>query len=262
MDTSNILRFVAEWTANNSESWFTSHAEEFLQIKEDLGRLAVQLNLGIRAFDPNIMLLRPKDMLRDIFPTHPTLQIHIAPEGMRPIPVGYFLCIRPGNRSFLSGGLYSSMFGTASDMVRRYIIKDPLAWSALLDEPSFRERFVVLGTPLAEISGRLRSQASPRKVSPAKQLVCTLPHSGRNPDDTRYAGIRSIGDLCSHVQLYKVSEPCHEGLPDAGLKTGKNRRPIRDAGFFHTYFRYAKQRRRPFWWQYERSLRSRSRQWA
>lgn len=148
MDTSNILRFVTEWTANNSESWFTSHAEEFLQIKADLGRLAVQLNLGIRAFDPNIMLLRPKDMLRDIFPTHPTLQIHIAPEGMRPIPVGYFLCIRPGNRSFLSGGLYSSMFGTASDMVRRYIIKDPLAWSALLDEPSFRERFVVLGTPL------------------------------------------------------------------------------------------------------------------
>ena len=148
MDTSYILRYVTEWTASNSESWFLSHAEELARAKEELGQLAVQLNLGIRTFDPNMILLRPKDMLRDILPTRPALQIHIAPEGMRPIPVGYFLCIRSGNRSFLSGGLHSSMFGAASDMVRQCIIKDPLAWSALLDAPAFRERFVVLGTPL------------------------------------------------------------------------------------------------------------------
>lgn len=148
MDTSPILHFVSAWTAHYHPGWFQSHTVDYQCACTTLEQLASSLNQGIRSFDPTILNLRPKDMIPDVQPDDPSLRIYIAPEGMRPIPVGYYLCIRSSNRSFLSGGLYSSMFASAADLVRDQIISDPLAWDRLIQEPAFREQFLLLGREL------------------------------------------------------------------------------------------------------------------
>lgn len=148
MDTSPILQFVADWTMHYSPTWFQTHNEDYLCARECLEQLSRCLNDGIAQFDPDIMNLRPKDMIPDVLPNNPSLRIHIAPGGMRPIPVGYYLCIRSGNRSFLSGGLYSSIFTPAADMVRDCILSDPLAWNNLIKASDFQDQFILLGEKL------------------------------------------------------------------------------------------------------------------
>lgn len=151
MDTTPILQFVTDWTIHYSPAWFQIHPEDYLCARECLEQLSLSLNHGISQFDSSIINLRPKDMIPDVLPDNPSLRIHIAPSGMRPIPVGYYLCIRSGNRSFLSGGLYSSIFAPAADMVRDQILSDPLAWSHLVEETAFREQFILLGEKLKNL---------------------------------------------------------------------------------------------------------------
>ncbi len=148
MDTAPILHFVSDWTAHYNPTWFQEHTAGYQRARDTLEQLAVSLNQGIREFDPGILRLRPKDMIPDIQPDKPSLRIHIAPKGMRPIPVGYYLCIRAGNRSFLSGGLYSNMFAAAADLVRNQIISDPLTWNQLVQARSFQDHFLLMGQEL------------------------------------------------------------------------------------------------------------------
>ena len=149
MDTSRILRYVTGWTTHNTPAWLQAHIDDYRQARADLEQLAICLNSAIREFDPSILILQPKHMIPDILPDRPSLRIHIAPEGMKPIPVGYYLCIRPGDRSFLSGGLYSSIFRAAADMIRNRILDDPLEWFSILNAPDFQSRFTLLGKPLS-----------------------------------------------------------------------------------------------------------------
>ena len=127
--------------------------KEHQQASKCFEQLVCNLNLAIRQFDPNILILRPKDMIYELAADasrRPSFRAYIAPEGMRPIPTGYFLCIRSGNRSFLGGGLHSSMFGAAADLVRRSISRDPLEWIQIIENPAFRSRFAVLGDPVSK----------------------------------------------------------------------------------------------------------------
>ena len=148
MDTSRILRYVTNWTAHNTPEWFHTHTEDYQQAREDLEQLAIHLNLALRMFDPDILIFQPKHMIPEIIPDRPSLRIHIAPEGMQAIPVGYYLCIRPGNQTILSGGLHSSIFVTAADMVRKHILSDPLEWFSIINTPAFQEHFTLLGEQL------------------------------------------------------------------------------------------------------------------
>lgn len=151
MNTSPILTYLAERTANNNAEWSKDHTTEFQAANECFTQLAIQLNLNIRKFDPSIPILRPRDMIyefEEASATLPSFRAYIAPEGMRSIPTGYFLCLRAGNRSLLSGGLHSCIFDTAANMVRDRILDDPWEWDHLLSAPAFQEHFVVLGDRL------------------------------------------------------------------------------------------------------------------
>ena len=48
--------------------------------------------------------------------------------GEQPIPVGYYHMIKPGNQSFLGGGLFTDMLKDATTMVRDYIAKNGEEW--------------------------------------------------------------------------------------------------------------------------------------
>lgn len=59
--------------------------------------------------------------------------------------------IKPGNQSFLGGGLFADMFKDATAMMRDYLAKNGKEWEAILHEPDFEKYFTVKGTALKNV---------------------------------------------------------------------------------------------------------------
>ena len=70
--------------------------------------------------------------------------------GKLPIPVGYYLMLKPGGQSFLGGGLFADMFKDATRMVRDYISEHGDEWESVITTPSFQEYFSVSGMSLKQ----------------------------------------------------------------------------------------------------------------
>lgn len=69
---------------------------------------AEHANAGIGSIMPFIgdltfKLVRDTRFSRDKSPYNPAFRAHISSMGKLPIPVGYFIMIKPGNQSFLGG---------------------------------------------------------------------------------------------------------------------------------------------------------------
>ena len=73
--------------------------------------------------------------------------------GKLPIPVGYYLMLKPGGQSFLGGGLFADMFKDATALVRDYLVAHGDQWEEIVTAPAFRERFAVGGTKLKKVPG-------------------------------------------------------------------------------------------------------------
>jgi len=116
---------------------------------------------GISAFDPDAASHHPKDLTfklvrdtrfsHDKSPYNPAFRAHISSMGKLPIPVGYYLMIKPGGQSFLGGGLFADMFKDATRMVRDYISEHGGEWEEIITAPSFQERFTVGGSALKNV---------------------------------------------------------------------------------------------------------------
>lgn len=59
--------------------------------------------------------------------------------------------IKPGDQSFLGGGLFADMFKDATTMVRDYIAGNGEEWEAILQDPEFQKYFRVQGTALKRV---------------------------------------------------------------------------------------------------------------
>lgn len=59
--------------------------------------------------------------------------------------------IKPGNQSFLGGGLFADMFKDATTMVRDYIVENGEEWEKIIHEPEFEKYFTVQGTALKNV---------------------------------------------------------------------------------------------------------------
>jgi uncharacterized protein (TIGR02453 family) len=108
---------------NNKKSYDVAKNEFELMIMEILN--------GIKTFDKSIEILPPNvytfklnrdtRFSHDKSPYNPSFRAHISKTGKLPIPVGYFISIKPNN-TFLGGGLFTSMFSNATESIRNYIL--------------------------------------------------------------------------------------------------------------------------------------------
>ena len=71
--------------------------------------------------------------------------------GKLPVPVGYYIMIKPNGGTFLGGGLFADMFSEATAMVRDYIAAHPDEWSAIIDGEQFKSYFTVKGAALKNV---------------------------------------------------------------------------------------------------------------
>lgn len=137
-----MFDFLRALDANNSLEWMHENQKAYRAARESFLRLVRALMNEIARFDEGIPPLRAEDLLfklnrdtrfsKDKSPYTPAFRAHIAPAGKLPIPVGYYVSISPGGRSFLGGGLFAHMFKDATNMVRDYIMENGDALEAIV----------------------------------------------------------------------------------------------------------------------------------
>ncbi|MCI9021564.1 MAG: DUF2461 domain-containing protein [Eubacterium sp.] len=161
MNTAIILNYLSALSANNSREWYHANKEDYKKANAEFEKLLQELMLEIGTFDSSILQHNPKDLTfkivrdtrfsHDKSPYNPAFRAHIAAKGKLPVPAGYYLMIKPGNQSFLGGGLFADMFKDATAMMRDYLAKNGKEWEAILHEPDFEKYFTVKGTALKNV---------------------------------------------------------------------------------------------------------------
>lgn len=161
MNTQIIIEYLSELSANNNREWYHANKEDYKKANAEFEGLLQALIWEIGKFDSSILHNRPKDLTfklvrdtrfsHDKSPYNAAFRAHISPEGKLPVPVGYYLMIKPGGQSFLGGGLFADMFKDATTMVRDYIALNGEEWEKLIHEPAFERNFTVKGTALKNV---------------------------------------------------------------------------------------------------------------
>ena len=161
MDTQLILNYLHNLSENNNREWYHAHKTEYKEANAQFENLVQQLILQIGKFDSSIYpreakeltfkLVRDTRFSNDKSPYNPAFRAHIGPEGKLPVPVGYYLMVKPGGQSFLGGGLFADMFKDATSMIRDYIAANGGEWDKILHTPDFEKEFTVQGTALKNV---------------------------------------------------------------------------------------------------------------
>ena len=161
MNTQMILNYLNELSANNNREWYHTHKAEYQAANAQFEELVQSLILRIGEFDGSILGHAPKELTfklvrdtrfsHDKSPYNPAFRAHISSMGKLPVPVGYYLMLKPGGQSFLGGGLFADMFKEATQMVRDYIAAHGSEWEAVITAPAFQQHFSVHGTALKNV---------------------------------------------------------------------------------------------------------------
>lgn len=156
-----ILNYLSGLKENNNREWYHQHKGEHKDANADFEAFLQDLIMGIGEFDDSILHNVPKELTfklvrdtrfsHDKSPYNPAFRAHIASKGKLPIPVGYYIMIKPGGESFLGGGLFADMFKEATTMVRDYITANPEEWEKVINDKTFKQYFTVKGNALKNV---------------------------------------------------------------------------------------------------------------
>ncbi len=156
-----IIDYLSALSMNNNREWYHANKEDYKKANAEFEELLQALMLEIGKFDSSILHNNPKDLTfkivrdtrfsHDKSPYNPAFRTHISSKGKLPVPVGYYLMIKPDNQSFLGGGLFADMFKDATTMIRDYIVQNGEEWEKIIHEPNFKKYFTVQGTALKNV---------------------------------------------------------------------------------------------------------------
>lgn len=161
MNTKLILDYLSELSINNNRDWYHGHKDEYRMANAEFEGLLQNLISEIGKFDSSVLhniaknltfkLVRDTRFSYDKSPYNPAFRAHISSMGKLPIPVGYYIMIKPDNQSFLGGGLFADMFKNATSMVRDYICENPDEWDNIINAPDFKKYFTIKGSSLKNV---------------------------------------------------------------------------------------------------------------
>lgn len=161
MTTQTIMDYLTALAANNDREWYHSHKADYKAANALFEQLVQELIYGIGTFDNSVLHNVPKELTfklvrdtrfsHDKSPYNPSFRAHISSQGKLPIPVGYYIMLKPNGGTFLGGGLFADMFANATAMVRDYISAHPDEWNDIITDAAFNKYFTVKGTALKNV---------------------------------------------------------------------------------------------------------------
>lgn len=161
MNTQLIIEYLSALGRNNDRQWYHANKEAYKKANAEFEELLQALIEEIGKFDSSILHNIPKDLTfkivrdtrfsHDKSPYNPAFRAHISAGGKLPVPVGYYLMIKPDDQSFLGGGLFSDMFKDATARIRDQIARNGEEWERIIHRPEFEKIFTVQGTALKNV---------------------------------------------------------------------------------------------------------------
>lgn len=155
------LDYLTQLELNNERGWYHAHKKEKAEADAEFSELVQELIFRCSEEDPDLFLRRPAELIyripRDVRmwpnlpPYNPSYRASISGKGKCSIPVGCYICIQPGGRSFLAGGLHTASFRDAILMVREYIYYHQDEWERILSAPGFAANFELEGEKLKNV---------------------------------------------------------------------------------------------------------------
>lgn len=154
-----MLEYLSDLESNNNADWFhqnnARHKAATARFESLMGALMTRLEPqmpGLLRFSPkelSFKLQRDTRFSHDKSPYNPCFRCHLSPGGKAPVPVGFFVALRPGDRSILGAGLFADMFADATARIRKAVADDGQAFQAVLD--GLKPHFAVEGTRLKRV---------------------------------------------------------------------------------------------------------------
>lgn len=218
MNTQVIIDYLSSLSMNNTREWYHANKDDYKRANDEFEKLLQTLILEIGKFDSSIIHNSPKDLTfklvrdtrfsHDKSPYNPAFRAHISSKGKLPVPVGYYLMIKPGNQSFLGGGLFADMFKDATTMVRDYIAKSGEEWEKIIHEPDFEKHFTVQGTALKKVPAGYEKEHPQADHLKFKSWYLEYP---LRDEDVIDAGVF----LAKAVELFRIMKPFNDYLNKA-----------------------------------------------
>ena len=215
MNTQCIIDYLSALDANNNREWYHANKEDLKTANAEFEGLLQALILEIGKFDDSIIHNQPKDltfkMVRDTrfshdkSPYNPAFRAHISSKGKLPVPVGYYLMIKPGNQSFLGGGLFADMFKDATSMIRDYIAQNGEEWDRVIHEPEFEKHFTVKGTALKNVPAGYEKEHPQAEYLKYKSWYLEYPIQDEELNDAE-------AFLTKAAELFRIMKPFNDLL--------------------------------------------------
>lgn len=215
MNTQLILDYLADLSSHNEREWYHAHKAEYKEASAEFESLLQELILKIGEFDSSVLHNQPRDLTfklvrdtrfsHDKSPYNPAFRAHISSKGKLPVPVGYYLMIKPGGQSFLGGGLFADMFKEATAMVRDYIAANGREWEEITGDPDFRKYFTVQGTALKRVPAGYEKEHPQAEFLKYKSWYLEYPVTD--------AGVRDGEAFLDHaVLVFRIMKPFNDYL--------------------------------------------------
>lgn len=218
MNTQFIIDYLSALSMNNNREWYHANKEDFKKAHAEFECLLQALMLEIGKFDGSILHNHPKDLTfkivrdtrfsHDKSPYNPAFRAHISSKGKLPVPVGYYLMIKPGDQSFLGGGLFADMFKDATTMIRDYIVRNGGEWETIIHEPEFSNYFTVQGTALKKVPAGYDKAHPQAEYLKFKSWYLEYPLKDEELNDAE-------GFVAKAAEMFKVMKPFNDYLNKA-----------------------------------------------
>jgi uncharacterized protein (TIGR02453 family) len=153
---SPLLTFLSELQANNNKAWMDAHRTDYYRVRDTVRLLTEKLLLRLPQLDPALGTLMTKDCIfrinRDIRfsndkrPYKSNMGAYFAKGGKKSLYAGYYLHLRPSDRSFIAGGIYQPDAAVLKQ-IRQEIDYNGSDLQAIVQHPSFQQYFGDLQGP-------------------------------------------------------------------------------------------------------------------
>lgn len=221
MNTKAILKYLTELSENNNREWYHAHKSEYKEANSEFESLVQALILKIGEFDSSVINNIPKELTfklnrdtrfsHDKSPYNPAFRAHISSMGKMPIPVGYYLMIKPNDQSFIGGGLFADMFKDATAMVREHISRNGDEWEEIINGLDFRKNFKVQGASLKNVPSGYEKDHPQAEYLKFKNWYLEYPIKDSELDDAEVF-------LARATELFRIMKPFNDYLNGALAK--------------------------------------------
>ncbi len=218
MNTQYMMDYLSALGANNNREWYHANKDDYKKANAEFEELLQALMMEIGKFDSSILHHQPKDLTfkivrdtrfsHDKSPYNPAFRAHISAKGKLPVPVGYYLMIKPGNQSFLGGGLFADMFKDATTMIRDYIAHNGVEWDKIIHEPEFERYFTVQGTALKNVPAGYEKEHPQAEYLKYKSWYLEYPVKDEELSDAEAFLIKA-------AEIFQVMKPFNDYLNKA-----------------------------------------------